>query len=59
MITLLLHTIYFGKFVVKLQHGRERGTAAQCEGNAGGSDQMVPNVQLEEVKFYVCGQKEY
>ena len=50
----------FGKLVVKLQHGRDkRGTAAQCEGNAGCTDQMGPNGELEEVKCDVCGQKEY
>ena len=32
---------------------------ALCEGNAGGTDQIGPNNELEEVECDVRGQKEY
>ena len=44
---------------IKSSTAEMKEAAAQCEGSAGDTDQMRSNVQLEEVKCDVCGQKEY
>ena len=50
-----MYNRFVGKFAKTVNWQRERGTAAQYEGSAGGTDQMGPNGELEVVKCEMMG----
>ena len=62
LITLLIICYYVQYILVNLLLScstAEKEALQYSEGNAGGTDQIGPNGELEEVECNVCGQKEY